>query len=390
MFTVCPKCTKQFRLYAEHIAAASGQVRCGFCNAQFNALDHLHDEPLSNESINKIVQPEPELGQELVIEPVSDIPKHDESDVIESENNLLSTIDEGNPEQQFEAELEFDIPNYDEPETLSPPDNGLLNTIDEGNSQEILGNADQAIISELEQPEEFQSEQDLIISNEAENSELELNTAIHEIGVDDAAEANKIQVQDEVHKEDTPDPVDSEVRETHYDFPDAAEILSEERTKGRWIPTVFWASACFVGLIAITLQLAWFNRDLVSMKYPQLTPYIKQVCNELDCRILRHRDTQAITLVNRDVRLHPNYQDTLLVNATMNNELSVRQPYPRVQLTLFDTSGALLGHRKFFPNDYLDESIDLDSGMPINIPVHFVLEVSGPTAGAVSFEFRFL
>ena len=153
---------------------------------------------------------------------------------------------------------------------------------------------------------------------------------------------------------------------------------------------LFLASACFVALMGITLQLVWFNRDLVSMKYPQLTPFIKQVCNELDCRILRHRDTQAIKLVNRDVRLHPNYQDTLLVNATINNELSVRQPYPRVQLTLFDTSGALLGHRKFIPSDYLDESIDLDEGMPINIPVHFVLEVSGPTAGAVSFEFRFL
>ena len=61
-----------------------------------------------------------------------------------------------------------------------------------------------------------------------------------------------------------------------------------------------------------------------------------------------------------------------------------------MQLTLFDTSGALLGHRKFTPSDYLDESIELDEGMPINIPVHFVLEVVGPTAGAVSFEFRFL
>jgi predicted Zn finger-like uncharacterized protein len=392
MFTVCPKCTKQFRLYAEHIAAASGQVRCGFCNAQFNALDHLHDEPLSSESINKIIPSEPELGQELVIEPASDIPKHAVPDVIKSENNLLSTFDEDNLEEPPEAEPEpeFDIPDYDEPELLTPPDNGLLNTIDEGNSEEILAVDDQSIVSESEQHEESQSEQDLIISNTTVSSEIELDTAIHEIGIDAAAEADKVQIKDEVYKEDTPDPIEFEVRETHYDFPDADEILSEEPKKRRWIPTLFWTSACFVGLIAITLQLAWFNRDLVSMKYPQVTPYIKQICNELDCRILRHRDTQAIKLVNRDVRLHPNYQDTLLVNATMNNELSVHQPYPRVQLTLFDTSGALLGHRKFIPSDYLDESIDLDEGMPINIPVHFVLEVSGPTAGAVSFEFRFL
>jgi predicted Zn finger-like uncharacterized protein len=390
MFTVCPKCTKQFRLYAEQIAAASGQVRCGFCNAQFNALDHLHDEPLSNETISKITPPEPKLGQELVIEPVSELPKYEESELDESENKSLKTPDESHSEQLSEVEPEFDIPDYDEPEILIPPDNGLLNTIDENNSEDILAVDDQSKISELEQHEESQFDQDLIISNNAENSEVELDTAIHEIGVDAAAEANKIQIKDEVYREDRPDPIESEDRETHYDFPDADEILSEEPTKRRWIPTLFWTSACFVGLIVITLQLAWFNRDLVSMKYPQVTPYIKQVCNELDCRILRHRDTQAIKLVNRDVRLHPNYQDTLLVNATMNNELSVHQPYPRVQLTLFDTSGALLGHRKFIPSDYLDESIDLDKGMPINIPVHFVLEVSGPTAGAVSFEFRFL
>ncbi len=393
MFTICPKCSKQFRLYAEHIAAASGQVRCGFCNALFNALDHLHDEPLSNETISKIIQPEPE--QERVIEPETNSPKHDESELIEPENNVLSSLGEGDSEQPLQKEPEFDIPNYDEPEIVSPPDNGLLNTIDEGNSEKINAGGDPAIISEPEQHEELQPDEDLIISSNTENSELEFDTAIHEIGADvaveaNAVEANKAQIKDEEHEEDVLGLIESEDRETHYHFPDADEVLSEEPRKRRWIPTFFWTSACFVALMGIILQLVWFNRDLVSMKYPQLTPFIKQVCNELDCRILRHRDTQAIKLVNRDVRLHPNYQDTLLVNATINNELSVRQPYPRVQLTLFDTSGALLGHRKFIPSDYLDESIDLDEGMPINIPVHFVLEVSGPTAGAVSFEFRFL
>jgi predicted Zn finger-like uncharacterized protein len=379
MFTVCPKCTKQFRLYAEHLAAASGQVRCGFCNALFNALNHLHDEPLSNENLSKVVQAEPKLGQELVIEPVSNIPEHDESEFDESENDFLKSPGENHSEQPSKIDTEFNISNYDDPEKSSPPDNGLLNTID-----------DQVIISELEQNEEPQSAHDLIISNNAENNQIELDTAIHEIGADASAEANKIQIKNEVYNEDTPDLTESEIRKTHYNFSDADEIFSEESTQRRWAPTLFWTSACFVGLIAISLQLAWFNRDLVSMKYPQVTPYIKQVCNELDCRVLRHRDTQTIKLVNRDVRLHPNYQDTLLVNATMNNELSVRQPYPRVQLTLFDTSGALLGHREFIPSDYLDESIDLDEGMPANILVHFVLEVSAPTADVVSFEFKFL
>ncbi|MCZ6803717.1 MAG: hypothetical protein O7D86_07265 [Proteobacteria bacterium] len=49
-----------------------------------------------------------------------------------------------------------------------------------------------------------------------------------------------------------------------------------------------------------------------------------------------------------------------------------------------------LGFREFVPDDYLDDSIEIDEGMPVGSPVHFVLEVTGSTAGAVSFEFRFL
>tara|TARA_R110002072_G_scaffold119555_3_gene252445 strand:+ start:2952 stop:4094 length:1143 start_codon:yes stop_codon:yes gene_type:complete len=380
MFTVCPKCTKQFRLYAEHIAAAAGQVRCGFCNAQFNALNHLHDEPLSNENLNRIIQSEPE----------SDFLEYDEARLNESKDDVSGPHDDDHNEQSLEIEPEFNIPTDHGPEETSVPDNGLLNTIDEGNSEEILTGNDSTINLESGQHDEVQSEQDLIISNNAENSGLELDTAIHEIGADSATKANQVNVRDDVSTEVAPEQVETDTRESHFDFPDVDDLLTEAPIKRRWIPTLFWTCACFIGLIAIILQLVWFNRDLISVKYPQMTSYIKQVCNELDCRILRYRDTQAITLINRDVRLHPNYQDALLVNATMNNELSVRQPYPRVQLTLFDTSGALLGHRKFMPDDYLDESIDLDEGMPINIPVHFVLEVSGSTAGAVSFEFRFL
>lgn len=249
MYTVCPGCTRQFQIHAEHLAAASGQVRCGFCREQFNAMDRLHDEPLLNEKILK---------------------------------------DQLQPESEFPA-----VP------ALNP----------------------------------------------------------------------------------------------HYDFPDAEEFLQEEepvKSRWSWLPTFFWTTTSLFALLILLSQLAWFNRDRLLLEYPELKPYAKQLCDEFDCRLIRQRDARAIKLINRDVRLHPGFQDALLVNAAMQNELSVRQPYPRVQLTLFDTSGSLLGYREFMPDDYLDDSIEIDEGMPIDSPIHFVLEVSGPTAGAVSFEFRFL
>lgn len=45
MFTRCPSCHTIFRVRADMLRAAQGQVRCGRCAAQFNALDSLAESP---------------------------------------------------------------------------------------------------------------------------------------------------------------------------------------------------------------------------------------------------------------------------------------------------------------------------------------------------------
>lgn len=379
MFTVCPRCTKQFQIQAEHIAAASGEVRCGFCNTQFNALSYLSDEPLSHEKIDELIQAKPELGQELVIDPDVPAPENNKPETAPAEIQEQNTTESKQP-QPVEEEPEFEL--SESTVELPLPDNGLLNTIDEGNSEELLPETEAtALVHDVAATPSVPVE-DIVISKNEEDSREELDRAINEIGVDASTEDEKPGEEKEE--------IEIYVSESEYDFPEPEALLTEQPRKRSWVLTLFWTTACFVGLVAIAAQLVWFNRDLVLAEYPQLTPYMKQICKELNCEIIRERDTRAIRLVNRDVRLHPTYQDTLLVNATMSNELSIHQPYPRVQLTLFDTAGSLLGHREFTPDDYLDDSIAIDEGMPIKTPVHFVLEVSGPTAGAVSFEFRFL
>jgi predicted Zn finger-like uncharacterized protein len=319
MYTVCPGCTRQFQIYAEHLAAASGQVRCGFCHELFNAMDRIYDEPLSNERI---------LNEQLALD--------------SEEENIV--------------EPQFDLP--DTVERTTPSDN-----------------------------------EDVLTPQASIDTGQELETAISEIGIRPTVEEIKARIEEEASEQKILEVSDEPVLEEHFLFAEPEELLQEEQpVKSRlsWLLALFWTSAAFIALLAILLQLAWFNRDQLLLKYPEYLPYAKQICHELNCELIRQRDVSAIKLINRDVRLHPDYQDTLLVNAAMKNELPVRQPYPRVQLTLFDTSGSLLGYREFVPDDYLDSSIDIEKGMPINSPVYFVLEVSGPTAGAVSFEFRFL
>ena len=45
VFTQCSKCETVFKLSAEVLRAAGGQVRCGKCGEVFNALAHLAEDP---------------------------------------------------------------------------------------------------------------------------------------------------------------------------------------------------------------------------------------------------------------------------------------------------------------------------------------------------------
>src|SRR3569832_1052578 len=45
MYTRCPQCDTWFRIGAEQLAQAHGQVRCGVCAEQINALGALSERP---------------------------------------------------------------------------------------------------------------------------------------------------------------------------------------------------------------------------------------------------------------------------------------------------------------------------------------------------------
>ena len=182
--------------------------------------------------------------------------------------------------------------------------------------------------------------------------------------------------------------------EPQFDIPgvtDIPDILKEQERKPAGIMSrLFWSFATIILVTTLIMQVSWFNRDDLLRMYPEIRPWARQLCDRFHCELIREYRTSDIKLLNRDVRLHPKYADTLLVNATMANRSQKTQPYPRIQFSLFDTNGKMIASRKFRPEEYLDNSIDIKSGMPVNQPVHFVLEVTGTTDNAVSFEFRFL
>jgi predicted Zn finger-like uncharacterized protein len=250
MFTDCPECKRQFRVRAEQISAAAGEVRCGFCGRQFNVLGRLRDRPLA---------PPPEAPASL-------------------------------PEPQFEiAEPAPAKPGVARPRAARP-------------------------------------------------------------------------------------------------LPPALAAETPAQSPGRML----WHTAALLLVLLAAAQLAWFQRDALIARYPELRPWMERLCQRLGCEAAGLRDLSAVELLNRDVRLHPLYEDALLVNATIRNAATQAQPWPRVQLVLFDTDGRVVAHRTFEPHEYLAPDAATRSGMPAESSAHFVLEIAGATGGAVSFEFGFM
>ncbi len=310
MYTQCPECKRQFRIRADQLRVAAGEVKCGYCGGQFNALQNLRDQPLPPEKIANAANASGQTAHSSASATEQDLP-----------------------------EPEFSLP----PEAMDSDPGPVLP--DESPIPAGPASADAGM----------------------------------ESGFDQAGESAA----------GTAPPTDPEQPvAAHFDFPDA--YLGDEAPAPVRRNRILWGLGCVLLMIALVTQAAWYHRDHVLTRYPQFIPVVQQLCEQLGCRVTRFRETNGIRLVNRDVREHPRYVDSLLVNATMINHSANVQPWPLIRLSLFDTHGNIISYRDFMPGEYLDDSIDRGAGMSVNMPVHFVLEVTGPTEGAVSFEFDFL
>ena len=157
------------------------------------------------------------------------------------------------------------------------------------------------------------------------------------------------------------------------------------RRRWRW----FWlVLALLLGALGL-LQLAFVWRAELVAAVPETEPLFAAVCARIACAETPV-EPSAIELVARDVRDHPQYRDTLLVNATLVSRAAGPTPYPVIQLGLQGPTGTLIGVRRFAPHEYLDKSIDIAAGMPPNRAVYIVLEVAQSGDRAASFEFSFL
>lgn len=167
-----------------------------------------------------------------------------------------------------------------------------------------------------------------------------------------------------------------------------AMLLAGERPRPR--ARAGWIALTALLTLCLLAQLAWFRGAELQRAYPGLQEPLAAVCAFVGCQLPGPRDPGAVRVMERDLREHPRYRDALLVNAIVVNQAAFAQPYPILELWLYDTDGAVVAGRRFEPREYLDRALDADTLMPAGQPLHVVLELVGPKRPPASFELRFL
>lgn len=155
------------------------------------------------------------------------------------------------------------------------------------------------------------------------------------------------------------------------------------------VATLFWALACLLLIVTLTGQYAFVMRDDLA-RHVVLRPWLEWLCVHADCEIPIMRSPEQVRIAGRDIRRHPDIDDALSVSITLANQAPYRQAYPVVELSFFDIRNRPLALRRFTPDEYLPENIDMAEGMPINTPVRVKLEIIDPGPKAVNFSFNLM
>lgn len=144
-------------------------------------------------------------------------------------------------------------------------------------------------------------------------------------------------------------------------------------------------------LLALLLggQIAYAERERL-LEDQRVRPWLDQVCDQFNCRLPMRTQVDAIRLVSREVRPHPDAPKALMISASMVNDANFTQRFPVVEVTLSDLGERAIAQRRFQPSEYLAEVESIDRGFPAGATAPLVFEVADPGQEAVAFEFRFL
>lgn len=334
MYTQCPDCATVFRVTADALRAAQGNVRCGVCSTSFNALENLSEQPFR-------ATPEGEespAAEDTIT--VEEIPG--------TENIELSTAAEAveTPPEEQSFEFDGDIEDLDRLFVEMPAaelqhmaaaaragESPPLKAIDPGAIAASLTISRDDLDRTDEHPILVLGESDEIDLRPAQESyELEPNQF----------KTPRILIPEEMRKG-----LEEEAAASAINAPGFDESYAQEGPR-RWP----WAIGAAILTLALVAQVVHAERDQLILN-PAIGPLLAQVYSLVGMPLPAPTDLSSYELRQWGAASDATQAGRLLLRASIANRANYAQPYPLLRLALQDRFGTTVGVRDIEPVDYL-------------------------------------
>jgi predicted Zn finger-like uncharacterized protein len=344
MLTQCPNCQTTFRVTTEILRVADGQVRCGRCQTQFDALERLIDE---NEPPSAPPAPEPRATR--------------------SSPAALSRIEVEEPAAQEDITLEgrhIEISGrYRLPDSARGEPRIREETVEEW--------------VEIDDIEEAAEEAAIIDVDE----ELVNADSLEELANEAEAEPG-IEVAEEVYEPEQAASVNEALHAELESEPELDLLTPRRRVE---VPLVW---KILVGPLALLLAIQFVHTYRHSLaRHPRLGPAIIGIYGAFGVGLQPDWNLHAYEILQWHLGSDPTVPGTLKVRASLKNMAPFAQPYPLLKLVLEDRWGERVREREFEPAEYLDPTTAPDRLLAPAQQATATISIVDPGPDAEGFRF---
>jgi len=447
VLTQCPGCQTVFRITEAILQAAHGQVRCGRCNTQFDAVQNefeheelvkqpapVRKEPTTEKTVfmaspmqdndeatafmpafdtaatHEQITMEGDRVNRNAAEQHEDEASQDESESESSDDSIIEifSIDSEEWHQPFTAPEASASP--EEPDLFAQPvapDNAHGEELtrvrqrffDPPSSDEPLD--PESLFGQLHDDDDTNERPSLVDHSHDDNAEA-FNDAIYMTGMSQAEQSSAGEMFDPGSDDDSgAEPAEgadgvSPVERTLLRRPLATQNDQPEPPPDVLQPDQYVApetpsrwpliAACIAMTLLLGFQIIHHYRQTL-VRHPTFGPALKSFYAIFGKDLEPRWDINAYSIKQWGIVSDPQEPGVLRVRASIVNNAAFAQPYPLLKLTLEDRFGTHLGARAFKPVEYLPGAGSathlLDAGVAANVD----LAIVDPGEEAVGFQF---
>jgi predicted Zn finger-like uncharacterized protein len=343
LLTQCPSCQTIFRITSEILRVAHGQVRCGRCHTQFDALQRLIEEnDVEETSSGRYVKPDPPAAAIEVDEP----PAQEDITLEGRHIEITGTYRVMDDPEDLQIRQEVTEEWVD------------LDDVDEEFGDEAVSDDGIVVSEHREDVDTFEeideADDDALAAQESEQQRFERRLA-----------SQRQQSLDESASEEE---LDALAGPRSIATPLVWKILA--------IPLVFALLAQFVH---------HYRSDFA--RHRTLGPLIVSIYGAFGAKLTPDWQLHAYEVKQWGVISDASRPGTLKVRASLTNRAAFPQPYPLLRLVLEDRWGDQVRAREFEAAEYLDPGTPTDRLLPVGQPTNATIVIVDPGPDAEGFRF---